>query len=108
MEPSHRQRNASRNRFVITSVVLGTFFLIMAGIGLAILGPSETPNINQEWKEILLLVLGAFLGSYSRIIDFWFNGNDINMDGVPDAGAPADCPPCPDCDEPNEELDNLY
>ena len=40
MEPSHRQRNASRNRFVITSVVLGTFFLIMAGIGLAILGPS--------------------------------------------------------------------
>ena len=76
MEPSHRQRNASRNRFGITSVVLGTFFLIMAGIGLAILGPSETPNINQEWKEILLLVLGAFLGSYSRIIDFWFNGNE--------------------------------
>ena len=88
MEPSHRQRNASRNRFVITSVVLGTFFLIMAGIGLAILGPSENPNINQEWKEILLLVLGAFLGSYSRIIDFWFNGNDMDMDGVPDA-APA-------------------
>lgn len=89
MEPSHRQRNASRNRFVITSVVLGTFFLIMAGIGLAILGPSETPNINQEWKEILLLVLGAFLGSYSRIIDFWFNGNDMDMDGVPDAAPPA-------------------
>ena len=85
---THRQRNASRNRFVITSVDLGTFFLIMAGIGLAILGPSETPTINQEWKEILLLVLGAFLGSYSRIIDFWFNGNDMDMDGVPDA-APA-------------------
>ena len=108
-EISHKQKNANKNRFVITSVVLGTFFLIMLGIGLAVLGPGEHPNINQEWKEILLLVLGAFLGSYSRIIDFWFNGNDMNMDGRPDFTAPADdCPPCPDCNEPDDELDNLY
>ena len=63
---------AHRNRFLITAVVLCTFFLIMMGIGLAILGNGDTPSINQEWKEILLLVLGAFLGSYSRVIDFWF------------------------------------
>ena len=111
MESLHRkQRAAQRNRFVITTVVLGTFFLIMLGIGLAILGPGQhAPDINQEWKEVLLLVLGAFLGSYSRIIDFWFNGNDMNMDGVPDVAPPAaDCPPCPDCNDPDEELDNLY
>jgi hypothetical protein len=102
-----KQKNANRNRFVITSVVLATFFFIMLGIGTAILGDGTTPAINQEWKEILLLVLGAFLGSYSRIIDFWFNGNDTNMDGVPDS-SPANCPPCPDCDEPDDELDNLY
>ena len=80
----------------------------MLGIGSAILHSGEQPSINQEWKEVLLLVLGAFLGSYSRIIDFWFNGNDMNMDVVPDAGpAPApDCPPCPEC--PDDELDNLY
>jgi len=100
--------NANRNRFLITAVVLGTFFLIMMGIGAAILGDGHTPAINQEWKEILLLVLGAFLGSYSRIIDFWFNGNDMNMDGVPDAAPADDCPPCPDCNEPDDELDNLY
>ena len=101
--------NAHRNRFVITAVILATFFLIMMGIGGAILGDGNTPSIEQEWKEILLLVLGAFLGSYSRIIDFWFNGNDMNMDGVPDAAPPADdCPPCPDCNEPDDELDNLY
>lgn len=99
-----KQKNANRNRFVITSVVLLTFLLIMLGIGSAILKGGEQPSINQEWKEVLLLVLGAFLGSYSRIIDFWFNGNDMNMDGRPDA-APAD--PC-DCDEPDDELDNLY
>lgn len=102
---SNRQRNANRNRFVITSVVLGTFFLIMMGIGAAILGKGDTPAINQEWKEILLLVLGAFLGSYSRIIDFWFNGNDMNMDGTPDAAAlpPSDGPKF--CDNCGDQID---
>ena len=28
-----------------------------SGIGAAILSPGETPSIEQEWKEILLLVL---------------------------------------------------
>ena len=97
--------NAHRNRFVITAVILATFFLIMMGIGGAILGDGNTPSIEQEWKEILLLVLGAFLGSYSRVVDFWFNGNDTNIDGKPDYTSPAE--PC-DCDEPSDELDNLY
>jgi len=73
---STKQKNANRNRFVITAVILATFFLIMMGIGGAILGDGDTPAINQEWKEILLLVLGAFLGSYSRVVDYWFNGRD--------------------------------
>jgi len=93
-------KNRARNRFVITAVVLATFFLIMLGIGTAILGNGDTPSINQEWKEILLLVLGAFLGSYSRIIDFWFNGNDSDMNGVPDSiqssSSPNYCDNCGD------------
>ena len=91
--------NAHRNRFVITAVILATFFLIMMGIGFAIIGDGDTPSINQEWKEILLLVLGAFLGSYSRVVDFWFNGNDTNMDGTPDVVAPPSDGPgfCDNC-----------
>lgn len=103
-------KDRARNRFVITAVVLGTFFLIMVGIGGAILGPGDTPAINQEWKEILLLVLGAFLGSYSRIIDFWFNGNDTNMDGVPDnraIGTATNCPNCGHGEPSDDELDNF-
>ena len=104
-----KMKNRNRNRFVITSVVLGTFFLIMVGIGVAILGGGEQPSIQQEWKEVLLLVLGAFLGSYSRIIDFWFNGNDMDMDGKSDTmSVQSTCPPCPECNEPDDELDNLY
>ena len=91
--------NAHRNRFFITAVILATFFLIMMGIGSAIIGPGNTPSINQEWKEILLLVLGAFLGSYSRVVDFWFNGNDTDMDGKPDVTAPPSDGPgfCDNC-----------
>ena len=106
MESLHRkQRAAQRNRFVITTVVLGTFFLIMLGIGLAILGPGQqAPDINQEWKEILLLVLGAFLGSYSRIIDFWFNTND--EDGVPGWSEPTSGPSAPNyCDNCGDKIE---
>ena len=106
MESLHRkQKAAQRNRFIITSVVLGTFFLIMLGIGLAILGPGhQAPDINQEWKEILLLVLGAFLGSYSRIIDFWFNANDD--DGVPGWTEPAPTPSGPNfCDNCGDAIE---
>ena len=94
-----KQKAAQRNRFAITSVVLGTFFLIMFGIGYAIIGHTDAPRVDQEWKEILLLVLGAFLGSYSRIIDFWFNTKD--EDGVPgwsEPPAPVEGPNyCSDC-----------
>jgi len=98
---SQKQKSTNKNRFIITSVVLGTFLFIMGGIGAAILGPDETTVMDQEWKEILLLVLGAFLGSYSKIIDFWFNMNDD--DGVPgytappeDDGSPNFCDNCGD------------
>ena len=105
---TEKVKNTNRNRFVITSVVLGTFFLIMLGIGVAILGSNEAPSINQEWKEILLLVLGAFLGSYSRIIDFWFNASDMDADGradvsTPPPSLPSPCPECPEPDESEEE-----
>ena len=97
IDMSDKVKNVNRNRFVITSVVLGTFFFIMVGIGVAILGRGDSPSINQEWKEILLLVLGAFLGSYSRIIDFWFNKADMDMDGVPDRLQKSN--PCPEAKE---------
>tara|TARA_R110000782_G_scaffold209501_3_gene297669 strand:- start:144 stop:461 length:318 start_codon:yes stop_codon:yes gene_type:complete len=96
--------HAHRNRFLITTVILATFFLIMMGIGAAILGDGESPTMNQEWKEILLLILGAFLGSYSRVVDFWFNGNDTDMDGKPDAITPPTTP-SELCDKCGDEMD---
>jgi hypothetical protein len=28
------------------------------------------------WKELLMLLLGAFIGSYGKIIDYWFSDTD--------------------------------
>jgi hypothetical protein len=60
-------------RWYITAMVLGGFMLIMGGIFVAVLGQSP---IAGEWKELLLLLLGAFIGSYGKIIDYWFSDTD--------------------------------
>ena len=60
-------------RWYITALVLGGFVLIIAGMFTAI--GVGTP-MAAEWKELLLLLLGAFIGSYGKIIDYWFSDTD--------------------------------
>jgi hypothetical protein len=62
-----------KRRWGITAIVLTTFLFIAAGIALAVHGKTV---LDQEWKEILLLMLGAFIGSYGKIIDYWFSDTD--------------------------------
>ncbi len=59
-------------RWYITALTLFTFVIIAGGILVSIASGTE---VNQEWKEILLLMLGAFIGSYNRVIDYWFNND---------------------------------
>jgi hypothetical protein len=62
-----------RRRWYITALVLGGFMLIIGGMFAAIINKNE---IAGEWKELLLLLLGAFIGSYGKIIDYWFSDTD--------------------------------
>jgi len=62
-----------KRRWYISAMVLGGFMIIIAGIFAAIMG--KTPA-SAEWKELLLLMLGAFIGSYGKIIDYWFSDTD--------------------------------
>ena len=62
-----------KRRWYITAGVLGGFIIIMAGIFASITG---NVAIAGEWKELLLLLLGAFIGSYGKIIDYWFSDTD--------------------------------
>ena len=60
-------------RWYISAMVLGGFMVIIGGVFAAIM--NKTPA-SAEWKELLLLMLGAFIGSYGKIIDYWFSDTD--------------------------------
>jgi len=62
-----------KRRWLMTLIVLITFMCTTFGIVLSI--HMET-TVGQEWKELLLLLLGAFIGSYGKIIDYWFSDTD--------------------------------
>ena len=33
-------------------------------------------SIQESWKEMLLILLGAFVGNLNKVIDYWFNSED--------------------------------
>jgi hypothetical protein len=66
-------RDIMNKRWYITAMVLGLFILITAGIFAAIL--FQVP-MAAAWKELLMLLLGAFIGSYGKIIDYYYSDSD--------------------------------
>lgn len=61
------------NRWYITLIVLFLFFFIIAGINSAVF---FGVMIQESWKEMLLILLGAFVGNLNKVIDYWFNSED--------------------------------
>lgn len=61
------------NRWKITLVVLFLFFFIIAGINSAVFFGVD---IAESWKELLLILLGAFVGNLNKVVDYWFNSED--------------------------------
>lgn len=62
-----------QKRWYVTAIVLGLFVLILIGIFTAI---ATGTKMAGEWKELLLLLLGAFIGSYGKIIDYYYSDAD--------------------------------
>ena len=61
------------NRWRITIVVLFLFFFIILGINVATFAGIQ---IQEIWKEMLLILLGAFVGNLNKVVDYWFNSED--------------------------------
>lgn len=61
------------NRWKITLVVLFLFFFIILGINSAVF---FDVTIAESWKELLLILLGAFVGNLNKVVDYWFNSED--------------------------------
>jgi hypothetical protein len=77
VENSHRfnfmLQQMQQNRWKITLLVMFTFFFIVFGIVLAVMVKA---SIQESWKELLLILLGAFVGNLNKVIDFWFSNED--------------------------------
>jgi len=61
------------NRWKITLIVLFLFFFIILGINSAVF---FNIAIKESWKEMLLILLGAFVGNLNKVVDYWFNSED--------------------------------
>ncbi len=60
-------------RVIMSFIIVLSFFGIIMGIGHAMHTDTE---ISDEWKEILLLLLGALIGAFSKVVDHWFKDSD--------------------------------
>ena len=102
-------KSTNRNRRIITVIVLVTFMLIMIGSGVALFSEA---GMSTEWKEILLLVLGAFIASYGKIIDFWFQKTDADTALIQAVDEPSNPTPptdgsCNVCGRPGSTMNDV-
>jgi uncharacterized membrane protein (DUF485 family) len=70
---SYMLQQMQSNRWKITLLVLFTFFFIVFGIVLSVMFKAP---IQENWKEMLLILLGAFVGNLNKVVDYWFNSED--------------------------------
>ncbi|MDB9800901.1 hypothetical protein OAB94_00805 [Flavobacteriaceae bacterium] len=60
-------------RVILSFTIVFSFFGVIIGIGHAMHTDTE---ISGEWKEILLLLLGALIGAFGKVVDHWFKDSD--------------------------------
>lgn len=60
-------------RWYVTAIVLGIFVLILLGLFTAVAFNLDVP---AGLKEILLLLVGVFSGSYNKIVDYYYSDSD--------------------------------
>ena len=77
-------------RVLISGIILISFLAVLIGIEHAMLGDHQ---LDKDWKEVLMLLLGALIGGFSKVIDFWFKDhtNDKQLlEKIPAGGISAD------------------
>ena len=83
----------SKSKIILSFIIVVSFLLTVHAISLAMHHHAE---VSSQWKEILLLVLGALIGTFTKVIDYWFR--------IPPKPPCPPCPPppCKECDEKKE------
>ena len=68
--------NEPRHRVILSIVIVVSFLLTIHGITVAM---SNNMELHDDWKELLLLLLGAMIGNFGKVVDYWFNSKN-NLD----------------------------
>jgi uncharacterized membrane protein YfcA len=68
--------NEVRHRIILSIVIVLSFLLTIHGITVAM---SNNMELHADWKELLLLLLGAMIGNFGKVVDYWFNSKN-NLD----------------------------
>ena len=56
-------------RFILTAIMFGSFGFIL----FLLFHPTLT--LDEKFRDLLNIVIGTFLASFGKIIDFWFKGS---------------------------------
>jgi hypothetical protein len=64
--------NLMQKRWYVTATILGIFIVIVIGLFAGII---TNTAISGSWKEILLLMLGVFSGSFNKIVDYYYSND---------------------------------
>ena len=96
-------------RVLLSAIIVGSFFLVLIGIEHAMVSDHA---LDKVWKEILMLLLGALIGGFTKVIDFWFKDHQHDQqlldkisqhgDGTttpPSDPAPAEDPDACQCED---------
>lgn len=59
-----------QHRILLSTMVVLCFGLTIGGI---LISMHSEASVDSEWKELLLLLLGALIGNFGKVIDYWFN-----------------------------------
>ena len=77
MRNTQSSRKFASGRTILSYVIVLSFFGVILGIGHAMHTDTE---ISGEWKEILLLMLGALIGAFGKVVDHWFKGYETQSE----------------------------
>ena len=56
-------------RFLLTLVMFGSFFWVVWLLF------TDTFTLDDKFRDLLNIIIGSFLVSFGKVVDFWFKGS---------------------------------
>jgi hypothetical protein len=72
-----KEETTALRRWWVSLLVVGSFCAVSVGVLMSVHMDSGH-TIELEWKELLLLLLGALIGNFSKVVDFWFHSKKVD------------------------------